>query len=285
MKSSTVQNDVLTDVKMILSELSPMIASLEHYAWTGPTGDQQWEFLQRSAVIRQREAVETMIKLAELGHGHFGVTLLRPAFEELVWIDYLKQNDEAAIELVGELARKELADTLGAQSEYLSVDEMHAVGFTMRWVKRVLPELEKSNDRLKRLGKRLGWREGASLPSMSLLCRKTGRTKEYNYLYQATSRYVHFSPHELLRRVWGQHGAVTISSGNFSRFWTDFALYWGFRLLLETLVVAKIRSLEEAAPRLSAEFQSRIERLRKVQVITASELEKWAEPKTYNMKN
>jgi hypothetical protein len=215
----------------------------------------------------------------EGGYGHFGVTFLRAAYEELVWIDYLMRHQDAIAELVSELPRKELADALGAQVDYLSVGEMHAIGFTMRWVKRVLPQLEKSNDRLKSIGKRLGWRDGQSVPSMAFLARKTKRDKEYRYLYQATSRYVHFSSHELLRRVWGKHGEVTISSDIFSKFWTDFALYWAIRMLVETVQVARLSVFQTGSVEVPTDFFARVEALRKVQMVTASELEGWDDPK------
>jgi hypothetical protein len=269
---------LLGDVSGLMAELRMMIEPTADFEWAGSTDDQWWEFAKRSAIIRQQEAVETIIQLSEMRRGHFGVTLLRPAFEELVWIDYLGKNKSLANELIRELTRKELSDSLEAQSDFLSIHEMHSIGFTMRWVKRILPELTKSNDRLKVLGNRLGWRNGAVLPSMAFLCQKTGRAKDYNYIYQATSRYVHFSPHELLRRVWGTHGSVKISSSHFSQFWSDFALYWGLRILIETLCVSDISELRRISENVALEIKRKIELLRQVQVITKSELEKWAEP-------
>jgi hypothetical protein len=49
----------------------------------------------------------------------------------------------------------------------------------------------------------------------------------YKLLYHATSRAVHFSVPELLRRVWGKPGSMKISSQTFERYWAAFSLYWG----------------------------------------------------------
>jgi hypothetical protein len=49
----------------------------------------------------------------------------------------------------------------------------------------------------------------------------------YRFHYHATSRAVHFSVPELLRRIWGKPGSMTISSRTFERYWAAFAVYWG----------------------------------------------------------
>lgn len=275
MNSASERSDVVRGVSELFDELSAVISPLRHYRWNASDSEQQWEFVRRSAIIRQFEALESTIGLTKIGRGHFGVALVRPAFEELVWIDYLRKNENSASEMLTHLARKELRDTLGAQADFLNVAEMHKIGLSMRRVKQILAALANSSSKLVDFGKKLGWRRDAALPSMSWLCNATKRTEQYNYLYHATSRYVHFSTHELLRRVWGGRGSVEISSSHFSAFWTDFALYWSLRILVETIEKSGVdRRTLDAVPKL----HERIEALRQVQMVTATELESWDKP-------
>jgi len=49
----------------------------------------------------------------------------------------------------------------------------------------------------------------------------------YEFLYHASSRVVHFSVPELMRRIWGRPGEMTIASNLYEKYWADFSLYWG----------------------------------------------------------
>ena len=65
-----------------------------------------------------------------------------------------------------------------------------------------------------------------------------GETDLYEYLYGASSRLVHFSPHELLRRVWFEpDGTLDVGSGSLERLWASIALGWGVFLLSQTTVL------------------------------------------------
>jgi hypothetical protein len=93
-------------------------SSAEKYTWSGADEDQYWEFLKRSVIRRQFEALETILQMFDANHGHFGVLLLRPAYEELIWIAYLAKHTDVAPELVRLLAVHEVANSLSAQNEY-----------------------------------------------------------------------------------------------------------------------------------------------------------------------
>ena len=168
-----------------LAYIAPMLAPIEKYEWTGQDYDQYWDFLKRGVIKRQHEAVDAICKMAEIGVGHFGVTLVRPAFEELIWIEYLDKNKSKANELVILLMLQEISANLAAQNDYVGVKGMKALGFTQRFVKSYLASNRKYNTQLRDLAKKLGWpgrREGA-LPSMRYLARKVGREQEYGFLF------------------------------------------------------------------------------------------------------
>ena len=155
-----------------------------------------------------------------------------PAYEELIWIEYLGQNISLAPELPALLGRYEAGVSLNAQNEYLGKTSMATVGFTQRYVKKFAAITRQTEVEIKDVGRKLGWpKKGQTvLPSMWFLSKKVGREKDYKFLYHATSRFVHFSAQEIYRRVWGTKGDVTISSRHFSRYWQDFAMCWGLRI-------------------------------------------------------
>jgi len=86
---------------------------------------------------------------------------------------------------------------------------------------------------------KLEWKlkNGQDRPSVAWIARKTNSEALYNYLYHATSRSVHFSVGEILRNVWGHFDNMAFDSTYFSKYWSAFSLYWGWKILAETFIV------------------------------------------------
>jgi hypothetical protein len=111
---------------------------------------------------------------------------------------------------------------------------------------------------------------------MAFMARKVGREKEYRFFYQGTSRYVHFSTHEVLRRVWGRNGQVTITSATFSSYWQDFAVNWSFYTIINTLSgYGDILGQSQVAEGIWDDLRSTLSAISPVPIITAGELESW----------
>ncbi|WP_146636310.1 DUF5677 domain-containing protein [Nioella nitratireducens] len=264
----------------IQGRLQPDISELRTYNWVGSTETKRFEFIRRAAVVRQAEACSAIHTLVSSGNGAMGVVFLRPAYEELLWIEYLQKNSEIAPKLASMLTIKELSEAHHAQRTYLGQKGIQRLGFSRKLSRRLDAMKESQDKELKEIGKTLGWRQGASQPSMAFVARQVGREKEYNYIYQGTSRAVHFSPHELQRRVWGKFGEVSISSSSFDRYWSDFSLYWSTRILFETMIFSGFtKKLEEAQPASGEDFHKELKALRPVPILTAGELEAWDEPR------
>lgn len=271
---------VLKDVcEALWKSCLPDIESAREYSWFGKSSDQMYEWIKRAVVVRQHEALRAIIDMEALGLAHFSVTLLRPAYEELLWIEYLEQNPKYALELVTCLARLEIRDSLLAQDEQLGEKGMMSIGFSRAKVRKLSRAFDDCDLKLKSIGQILQWRSGQTKPSIAFIARKVKREKQYNFLYQGTSRSVHFSPHELARRIWGNHGKVTIGSASFSRYWSDFSLSWAARILVETMIATgqtgRLSTVDDNGQKA---FVRILKDLRPVQILTASELEKWDEP-------
>ncbi|QOZ15969.1 hypothetical protein XI02_14005 [Bradyrhizobium sp. CCBAU 21365] len=232
------------------------------------------------------QALRAALIMAKADQGAFGVTFLRPAYEELVWVEYLTAHKAIASELVRLLGAHEIAANLDTQNQFIGAKGMLNVGFTQSFVKRRLAATRESDVRLRALGRKLGWRDGQMSPSLAFLARKIGREKEYNFIYHATSRFVHFSTVETFRRVWGNSGQVTISTENFSRYGTDFSLYWGLRVFVETVSAAQISDFADRRTNdgVGEEILQLVEGLHPVEIVTAAELESWPSRREYGKK-
>ena len=270
----------LVQLRRLLDTMQPIVEPTKTHEWTGPSEDQSFAFLQRAVVVRQWEALHAISALADNQSGHFGVTFLRPAYEELVWLEYLLSIPDDANRLVLLLAVRAVGESVTRQENYLGATVARNIGWTRQEVAAHRCKLTEINAELRAIGQRLGW-NGPVLPSFEWLSRCVGKSDEYRYLYHATSSYVHFSPHELLRRVWGEHGTVSVGSSSFAHHWEEFSAYWSMHTFVRVLATVD-PSLLEGLGSLSDDVNEAvleiIAELREVPIVTTTELEPWLEP-------
>ena len=192
-------------------------------------------------LIRQYECLESIVHLVQNDRGYAGVSLLRPACEELIWAKYLTHLDDGdANDLLLYLVRKEMFDTLKAQDDHIGRTRTKELGL-LHQLDRATKAQPVTRSKLSSLGRKLGWDErpvdAGMPPSTHFVAKKTGMTSLYNFLFHASSRYVHFSSSELLRRAWGTPEDITIRSIDFADYWSAFALAWDLKLLSDTYLV------------------------------------------------
>lgn len=267
-------------LREILSRLDQMTADIGTVRVGNSVAAKYDEIVQRAALVRQREALDAVVTLCETGHSAFAVCLLRPAYEELLWLEYLAKHKDVANDLLIKAVKHGIAESLEAQTDFIGRAAMQELGFSMRFVKVRLAADGAVVKALRELGAKLGWRQGADSPSVAYLAKQVGREKEYPYLYRATSRFVHFSPHELVRRAWGDPNEVKIGSSKFVGYWSAFALHWGLRIYVETFAAcADLANFHGAGPNTHEELLALIEAyVPPVPIITREELEwPWSE--------
>jgi len=233
-------DDLKKAVTEVLDALVPTIASAKRRAWN-PEVDGVLPLLRRAVLVRQYECLQAILDLEKGGRGYAGVTLLRPAVEELIWCKYFSHIDHSVGSLLARvMSALEMQDSLKAQDDYLGRSATKDLGL-MGYLDQSGQIEAQARGHLRAIGRQLKWDrrtiEAGMLPSMAYLAKRTELKQEYNYLYHATSRFVHFSVAELLRRAWGTRESVSITSENFRHYWTAFAVYWGFWLLSRTYLL------------------------------------------------
>jgi hypothetical protein len=94
-----------------------------------------------------------------------------------------------------------------------------------------------ARETLRELGARHAWRTNRSLPSVRFMAEVGGLLPIYDYLYAATSEWVHFSPHVLLRMGWTKESLPTAKEFVFSTV-TYTGYYWAFNLFYGSYLFA-----------------------------------------------
>ncbi len=264
-------------VKEFLLETTPITEHISYVEWKESDGLVPVIF--RAVLKRQYESLSSVVGMSSSERGYSAVSLLRPACEELIWIKYLKHVGlKDANELLRLMAVTEIGRTLEAQLEFAGREMVKSLGFTPTFLSEQSASVLEAEKRLKALHERLNWRskKKGQIPSVFFLAKATNNLELYKFLYHATSKFVHFSVHELMRRVWGKPGALSISSDTYAKYWSAFSLRWGLHLYLETLVEALDWIEPEAGPDLSeARLMETADVIRKfglVPIITAEEL-------------
>jgi Family of unknown function (DUF5677) len=229
-------NSSLENIKQLMDLLRPVVDDASRLTWK--VSDGFWLLVCRCVLRRQFDALEAIVNLVGRGEAHSSVPLLRPACEEFLWVKYLcTLKPELREVIVLQKSQIETADTLDAQRAYAGDKLMEEFGFTTTFMDALRKNRSSAQMKLKVVKKQLKWpTKPEFLPSANFLARLTNEKELYDLIYHATSRTVHFTVSELLRRAWGDAKEVTISSQHMHGYWSKFSLYWGWRLFFFTFV-------------------------------------------------
>lgn len=187
---------------------------------------------------RQLESLEATVTLIEADLGHLSVSFVRTALEERLWLGFLVSLDQqAAKDLFLTLGRFDALRALTAQRDYVGDDVMRSLWYPEGFVEAAHRQLGSTKEVLKGLRAKHGWQ--GLLPPASWIADQVDEKDLYEYLHSATSRAVHFSAGEVMRRGWGDPaGNVVTNKPEFRQHLADFALDQLWRLYLATIIAA-----------------------------------------------
>lgn len=165
----------------------------------------------------------------------FFTATLRGICEDLIVFTYINQLTEAErVEALHLLMSTNIKEGVNAQSEFF--------GEFRPWqpVVQLSKKKSETENKLRALSKKLGWTGRQAWPSVWHMAKSTNLHAIYNYLYAATSKWVHFSPQILLRMGWGgskdnvgDHTEWSFSTTHFSQYYIEFNRIYSLMLLLK----------------------------------------------------
>ena len=221
------------NTQQVLDSLRPVVNHARNISWQPSDG--VLTIVMHSVLCRQFDLLEVISQLAAQGKGYAAAPLLRPACEEVIWTKYLSGIlPSRADRLLYCIAHKEQLDSLRNQDNVAGRATTRNLGLEP-YLRSVTRQEARYRSWMKDLAKKLGWpnKTGKRLPSMRWMAKATNQLDLYHSIYHATSRFVHFSVNELLRRAWGVPGRISIHSKYFGSYWAQASLYWGLLLFLK----------------------------------------------------
>ncbi len=251
--SITVEDLAITtvqqEVRDMLDLAEPAVAKISDKVELMPIpGYSLRELVLRCIVRKAYESMSAILDLARLRHSLPAMSLLRSMCEELIFAKFIKslpsEDAETYLHLTTIL---ELHKGLEAQAVFFSVEQSTPSSRNptdskrLEEQKKLLKKLiEVPSQRLKELGKKLGWGKKES-PSIRYMAEKTGCLEIYTFFYHAASSSVHASLQNLLRMVWGnpETGQFSITNMNYERYYRKVVIAYGATLFAEIMEAVK----------------------------------------------
>jgi hypothetical protein len=206
-------------------------------------GDMKWADMEadfrllaiNNALRRQQETMQAAVLLARQDLGHLAVAFVRASLEDVMYLEFFLSLDlDDSQKLFTLLGIWDSLRSLIAQRNYIGDEEMAQLWYPKAFLDSKIADKEKIKTELKALQKQYKW-SGGMLPSGDWIADRAGKQGLYDYLHAATSRALHFSAGEILRRGWGQpSGKLSTDKTEFREHLTHFALDQLWRLHLET---------------------------------------------------
>jgi hypothetical protein len=191
------------------------------------------------ALRRQLESIDAACQMCRDGLGHLAVAFVRASIEDVIYLDFFMSLEvEESRELFFLLGNWDSLRSLLAQRDYIGDDEMQELWYPRAFLDHAQDLREKTRTQLKALQQRYKW-AGGLLPNAEWIAERSDRRDLYDYLHAATSRALHFSAGETMRRGWGHpSGIVTTAKPEFRAHLAAFSLDQLWRRYVDTWNIA-----------------------------------------------
>lgn len=166
---------------------------------------------------------------------YFLMPTLRSITEELISLKFILDKYKGdKNDLLVTFANKNCSESIMAQEEFFKKNKPNQEIVNRKILGNQMFDLD---DKLKQLWKDHGLND-RSFPSVAYMATESKLIKLYNYLYAATSKQVHFNPHDLMRLGWTENIKErpivhTFSIKHFEKYYESFNIYYASFLFVE----------------------------------------------------
>ncbi|AHK31074.1 hypothetical protein OPAG_04145 [Rhodococcus opacus PD630] len=210
-------------------------------------GDLPWADVEKdyrllavnNSLRRQQESIRAAVLLSRHDLGHLAVAFVCAALEDVMYLGFFASLDlEESQELFVSMGNFDSLRALLAQRNYIGDKEMARLWYPKYFLEWAVAKSEESRAVLRVLKKQYGW-SGGIVPTGVWVADRVGQRELYDYLYAASSRALHFSVGEIMRRGWVEAtGMLVTDKPAFREHLASFALDRLWRLYVETWRVA-----------------------------------------------
>lgn len=188
-----------------------------------------------AAFRRQLESIMASVVLTRQHLGHLAVAFVRAALEDVMYLKFFFSLDqEASQRLFLLLGRWDGLRSLLSQRAYLGDEVMADLWYSTQFLDAAETTRSETREALRELQRKYRW-AGGILPSADWIADRAGLRPLYEYLHAATSRALHFSAGEIMRRGWGDpEEQMRTDESAFHEHLADFALYQLVLLFFDT---------------------------------------------------
>ncbi|MBA8964474.1 hypothetical protein JOJ86_005289 [Rhodococcus percolatus] len=192
-----------------------------------------------SSLRRQQDSIRAALLLSRHDLGHLAVAFVRAALDDVMYLRFFASLDRGrSQELFASMSNFDSLRALLAQRNYIGDTEMARLWYPKPFLDWAVAGSEETRAVLRRLKKQYGW-TGGLLPPGMWVADRAGQRELYDYLSAASSRAVHFSAGEIMRRGWIEPtGKLVTDKPAFREHLACFALDRLWRLYLDTWQVA-----------------------------------------------
>ena len=218
----------------ILETYKNVALTLEGISVGTPTKDSWLRIFTGAAIAKCLE-----FNLASFGNtdndtAFFNASGLRGICEDFIALKYFRDviDPKDTQEILFAWAMKQMADGVEKQSIFFKSNrpQQPVISYSDKY-----KTMSKSNNtKLKSYRSKYGWAQNS--PRIIDMADACSLRPLYDYLYSATSKSVHFSPHFFLRMGWGDtetdDPSFHFSTKNFAKYYVDFSRFYGTFLFI-----------------------------------------------------
>jgi hypothetical protein len=189
--------------------------------------------LLRAALLKNFE-FNIFIWKADKKHSFFNTATLRGICEDIIALNFIGNFAEKnRNELVEKLFLLNILESCETQANFFKVNKSYQPVLNLNQTNKNTTPAQLKED-IKAIVKKQhpGLQiKSNGLPSIYKMSEDCGLKELYDYLYAATSRWVHFSPHILIRMGWDEPeddlgSFCKVSTENFSQYYLDFTRFY-----------------------------------------------------------
>jgi hypothetical protein len=253
----------------ILKELEPIIARTAR----GSTREDGFFLSCVRAAFAKSFELNTFIHNHKPGIHDFAITAsLRGVCEDIIALRFIATFSKAhREEAVAVLMLKSVMELMQEQTKFF---EKYRPSQPILEANNVASEIHNLRLRLRQMRKSYRWKKHREWPSVQEMADFTGLRPLYDFLYAATSCFVHFSPSNLIRMGAVEGDQLKFSTSNFEEYYHAFNCQYGLFLFITfcTKFSAMLKIREEIRPHIDQLIRLTDEELRWPELITIEEL-------------